>query len=55
MQKTYGIDQCYSGTHGHVVTGLSFAVLALVDVDDRKSHPVTTERIKAPPHNQRAA
>ena len=34
-KKTYGIDQYYSGTHGHVVKGLSFGVLALVDITDR--------------------
>ena len=44
-KKTYGIDQYYSGTHGHVVTGLSFGVLALVDVDDRKSRPVHLAQI----------
>ena len=44
-KKTYGVDQYYSGTHGHVVTGLSFGVLALVDVDDRKSHPVHLTQI----------
>jgi putative transposase len=44
-KKTYGIDQYYSGTHGHVVTGLSFGVLALVDVDDRNSHPVHLTQI----------
>ena len=44
-KKTYGVDQYYSGTHGHVVKGLSFGVLALVDVDDRKSHPVHLTQI----------
>ena len=44
-KKTYGIDQYYSGTHGHVVKGLSFGVLALVDVDDRKSRPVHLTQI----------
>jgi hypothetical protein len=39
-KKTYRVDQYYSGTHGYVVTGLSFGVLALVDVDDRNSRPV---------------
>ncbi len=39
-KKTYGIDQYYSGTHGHVVTGLSFGALSLVNVNERKSHPV---------------
>jgi hypothetical protein len=44
-KKTYGIDQYYSGTHGHVVKGLAFGVLALVDVDDRKSRPVHLTQI----------
>ena len=44
-KKTHGIDQYYSGTHGHVVKGLSFGVLALVDVDDRKSRPVHLTQI----------
>ena len=44
-KKTYGIDQYYSGTHGHVVTGLSFGALALVDVDDRNSRPVYLTQI----------
>jgi putative transposase len=44
-KKTYGIDQYYSGTHGHVVKGLSFGVLALVDVDERNSRPVHLTQI----------
>jgi putative transposase len=44
-KKTYGIDRCFSGTHGHVVKGLSFAVLAVVDGDTRRSYPVHVTQI----------
>jgi putative transposase len=44
-KKTYGIDRYFSGTHGHMVKGLSFGMLAVVDGDARRSYPVHVTQI----------
>lgn len=38
--RTFGIDRFFSGLKGKVIRGLSFFVLSLVDVTERKSYPL---------------
>jgi len=38
--QTFGIDRFFSGLKGKVIRGLSFFVLSLVDVTERKSYPL---------------
>ncbi len=38
--QTHGIDRFFSGLKGKVIRGLSFFVLSLVDVTERKSYPL---------------
>lgn len=42
---THGINRFYSGVHGHVVTGLAFSTLAVIDVTDPHSYPVHVTQI----------
>ena len=39
--ETFGIDRFFSGLKGKVIRGLSFFVVSLVDVTERKSYPVS--------------
>jgi len=39
-KQTFGIDRFFSGLKGKVIKGLSFFVVSLVDVSERKSYPI---------------
>lgn len=39
--ETFGIDRFFSGLKGKVIRGLSFFVLSVVDVRERKSYPLS--------------
>lgn len=44
-QKTYGIDRFFCLLQGKVIPGLSFLVMSLVSVKDRRSYPMMMEQI----------
>lgn len=39
-KQSFGIDRFFSGLKGKVIRGLSFFVVSLVDVSERKSYPI---------------
>ena len=42
--ETFGIDRFFSGLKGKVIRGLSFFVVSLVDVRERKSYPLSVKQ-----------
>ncbi len=43
-KETFGIDRFFSGLKGKVIRGLSFFVVSLVDVKERKSYPLVVKQ-----------
>jgi hypothetical protein len=44
-RHTYGLDRFFAGVYGHVIPGLAFFSLALIDTTQRRSFPVRIEQV----------
>lgn len=44
-RHTHGLDRFFAGVYGHVIPGLAFFSLALIDTTQRRSFPVRIEQV----------
>src|SRR5437868_3311971 len=44
-RETFGIDRYFSGLKGRVIKGLSFFVLSLINVKERRSYPLMVKQV----------